>query len=76
LALAHMGMQRIGDVIQRLLKKPELFKKHFEQEKEGWNLYYDILDRVEQDLKKGNPFAEGLQREASRLVRGCMLPNF
>ncbi|MEJ2025167.1 MAG: hypothetical protein P8Y00_09165, partial [Deltaproteobacteria bacterium] len=74
--LVRMGVGRIGDVVQRLVKNPDLYKERFEQEKAGWNLYYDILDRVERDLKKGDPFAEGLQREASRLVRGCMLPNF
>ncbi|MBT6050457.1 MAG: hypothetical protein HOG49_26965, partial [Candidatus Scalindua sp.] len=43
-------------------------KERYEREKKAWALYYDILDKIESALRKGDPFAIELQERANRLV--------
>lgn len=74
--LAKMGIQRIGEMVQETTKQGKSFKDRFEREKRGWNLYYDILDCVEQGLKKSDPFAQDLQEKARRLAQTGGLSNF
>lgn len=51
-------------------------KAHSSWEKaEGWGLFYDILDTVEEKLKKGDDFATELQKKARNMVKKCKI-NF
>ncbi len=43
-------------------------KERYEREKKAWNLYYDILDKIESALKKEDQFAIELQERAKKLV--------
>jgi len=43
-------------------------KEMYEREKKAWNLYYDILDKIESALKSEDQFAIELQERAKRLV--------
>ncbi len=40
----------------------------YEREKAAWHIYYDIIDRFEDALKKGDPFAMELKDKANSLV--------
>ncbi len=69
----QMGTRRLHETIQKLVRKPNPLIEHFLREKQGWNLYYDILDTIERDLKKGDAFAIALQEKAQSLVKGCKI---
>ena len=45
----------------------------YEREKEGWELYYDILDSVETELVKRSSFADSLKKEADKIFERCRL---
>jgi hypothetical protein len=67
LELLKVGIKRLRVAIEEVSHKGGL-KTIFEREKKGWNLFYDILDSVENALKKGDAFAVELQEKARMLV--------
>jgi hypothetical protein len=46
-------------------------KERYEREKTAWNLYYDILDRVENALIEGDQFAIELQERAKKIINNA-----
>jgi hypothetical protein len=38
-----------------------------------WDTYFDALDKVEDGLKRGDPFALGLREKAEKLIKDCKL---
>ncbi|MBW2095563.1 MAG: hypothetical protein JRI80_11800 [Deltaproteobacteria bacterium] len=73
--LAKMGIQRIGEIVPKTTNQENTPKDLLAKEKRAWDLYYDILDRAEQELKKGDVFAQDLQKKAHRIVRSCDLSS-
>ncbi len=67
------GTGRLHDTIQKLTRKPNPLIEQFRKEKQGWNLFYDILDSVEKGLKKGDAFAIELQKKAKSLIKECKI---
>ena len=67
LELVTNGSQRLFDAIRFTSGKDSLLKKQFEKERHGWNLYYDILDAVEQAIQNKDPVALQLQQKAKAL---------
>jgi len=43
------------------------------REREGWELYYDILDALESALKQEDPLALELRQRARDLVERCRI---
>jgi hypothetical protein len=43
-------------------------KERYEREQKAWGLYYDILDKIENALKKEDQFALELRERAKELV--------
>ena len=46
-------------------------RRQYDNERRGWDVYYDTLDAVEQALENKDPFALGLQQKAKAIVREC-----
>jgi hypothetical protein len=46
-------------------------RRQYDNERRGWDVYYDTLDGVEQALENKDPFALGLQQKAKAIVREC-----
>ena len=46
----------------------EGLKERYEREKTAWNLYYDILEQVENAIREGDQFAIELQGRAEKLI--------
>jgi len=38
-----------------------------------WDTYYNVLDKVEDGLKKDDPFALELRKKAKKLIEDCKL---
>jgi hypothetical protein len=56
------------------LSAPDMKKRvrrQYDNERRGWDVYYDTLDGVEQALENKDPFALGLQQKAKAIVREC-----
>lgn len=74
--LAEMGIKRIWEMVKNSTSRTGGIKDRFERERRGWNLYYDILDRVEQGLGSSDGFALNLKEKAQHIVRAGELSNF
>lgn len=73
LDLLTTGTQILDRAITHLDKEPNPLIKQYQKEKEGWNLYYDILDRIEEELKTDDSFALELKKKAVNLVKDCKM---
>ena len=68
--LLILAGRRLENVIRRLETSAYL-ETRYKTEQTGWNLFYDVLDRIEDDLKKGDSLAIDLQEKARQLIRNC-----
>lgn len=71
LQLLKLGVERLEKVIGVLNQTPNPLIKKYRQEKEGWDLFYDLLDHLEEALEQGDTFALDLRDRARKLVEDC-----
>ncbi len=71
--LLQMGTKRLYKIIQNLVKEPNPLIEKYQREKQGWDIYYDILNDVENGLQKGDTFALKLQKKAKILIDDCKI---
>jgi hypothetical protein len=69
------GTRRLRETIQKLNQQPNPLIDEFERENMGWGIYYDVLDRVEENLKKEDSFPLELKKRAEAIIAGCKI-NF
>jgi len=69
LELVTIGAQQISYAFEFIRGENSALKRRYDNERRGWNVYYDILDAIEQALKNKDPFALGLQQKAKAIVR-------
>lgn len=67
------GARRLHKTIKWLEQKPNPLSKKYQDEKEGWNIYYDVLDAVEKNIADGDGFALELQNKAKALANDCRI---
>ena len=65
----RMGFTRLYRVIRELAGRPDSLKDRYLAEKQAWDIYYDLLDKVEKGLKEKDQFAIELKNRAVELVR-------
>jgi hypothetical protein len=70
-----LGTQRIRQAMQSASDEAGQLKQQYLQEREGWRLYYDTLEALENGLRNGDPFAENLRRKAVDLVSSLRIPT-
>lgn len=63
---ARTGIRRIGSAL-RLASSSELADT-FDEERRGWDTYYDVIEAVDKALQAGDLFALDLQRRTRKLV--------
>jgi len=66
--LLEMGTRRLWKIVRRWNGHPAELRERYAREKEGWDFFYDILDRVEAALTSCDPFALRLQDGARGLM--------
>ncbi len=66
-----LGARRIGEAVDFTSGDPSELHRTCEREREGWDLYYDVLSAIEEDLRRDAKFARELRSEARELVRRC-----
>jgi len=74
LKLLTLSASRLEGLIRDLDSTPNSLSAKYRDEKEGWDIFYDVLDRIEEGLAKGDDFAMELRRKARELVNGCLIP--
>jgi len=73
LELINIGAGRITKAVNLIQGSPKLLKQQYEKERIGWNLYYDVLSRVENALSNEDAFALDLRRKAEKMIEQCWL---
>ncbi|GMR04192.1 MAG: hypothetical protein BMS9Abin23_0082 [Thermodesulfobacteriota bacterium] len=69
LELMKTGSRRLRAATRDILAgNGEALKDSYEREKAAWDLYYDILRRLEEAIEAGDPFAVDLKERAKKLV--------
>ncbi len=67
------GAERIREVLEEKEKNSSFIREMYESEKRGWDMYYDILDAVEEKIREGDRFALETAERAREIVSGCRL---
>jgi len=68
-ALVETGTRRLRASIREVsMGDGNGLKERYEREQKVWNLYYDILDKIENALKEEDQFAIELRERAKKLV--------
>ncbi|MFQ5956475.1 MAG: hypothetical protein ACE5KK_01745 [Candidatus Brocadiales bacterium] len=69
LEIMELGSRRLSATIHDFSGKDgRSVREKYEREKRAWDLYYDILDRVEAGIKSNDSFALNLREKAHRLI--------
>ena len=71
--ILKMGVERLSYLFDSLSAEKNFLGKRFDQEKEGWNMFYDIMDIIEKKLNDNDSFTHGLKLKAEEIVRNCRL---
>ncbi len=70
-----IGVRRLHETVQFLNKDINPLIDQVRNEREGWRLFYDILDKAENGLKKDDTFYTALKAKAEELLEKCKI-NF
>ncbi len=73
LEFSQLGTKRLHGLINELAKGQNPPEKRYRREKEGWDIFYEVLDRVEKGIQQGEEFALELQKKAMNLIKECNL---
>ncbi len=73
LQLLRQAAGRLAAVIGALNREPNPLISEYRLEKEGWDLFYDVLEHLEKALADSDPFALNLRNRARIIVRECGL---
>jgi len=71
LELIKSGAQRISKALEFVRGESSALGRQYERERHGWNLYYDILDAVEEALAKKDPIAVEFRKKAQEIIQEC-----
>jgi len=66
-----MGASRLMKALDFVDKRKAFLEERLEQERSGWNLYFDILTEIEEGLRGGDPFALNLRKKARAMIDQC-----
>jgi hypothetical protein len=69
------GAERLSKAFEFVDEDAGLLRRAYEKERRGWDLYYDVLDALEEALARGDPRAKELRQRAVSLVRECSVPT-
>ena len=73
LELVKSGAERISKALEFVQGASSALHHQYKRERRGWNLYYDILEAVEQALQRKDPFALELQKKAQAIIQECKI---
>jgi hypothetical protein len=71
LELLLQGSLRLGDIIETLEADREGLAARLDMERRGWQLFYDIIERIENGIKEGDEMALRLKQASLRLASDC-----
>ncbi len=73
LDLLKLGQARLDKIIRDFLSRPNPLQEKYRMDGVVWNTYFNVLDKVEDGLKRGDSFALELREKAKKLIKDCKL---
>jgi hypothetical protein len=73
LEFVKLGAARIMNALEFVNGEDSRLKSKYEEERLGWDLYYDILDAIEDGLNNNDAFALELKKKARVIVDECSI---
>ncbi len=73
--IMEIATQRLEPLIQRLTETPQTLADQLSQERAGWELFYDLLDTLEQKLAEGDRKALDLRKAARAVVQNSCISS-
>ena len=64
----QIGSRRLDQALSFIAGTPSPLKKQLDQERQGWQLYYDVLDALEAHLQKNDPRAIALKKHFQTIL--------
>ena len=71
LEFVESGSSRLANALQFVASGS--FEKQYLKERQGWQLYFDILDAIEKALEQGEQEANRLRERATEILQNCRL---
>ena len=68
-----MGMRRIQNSLKFIDEETGLLRQGLKKERLGWDIYYDVLEALENGLKEKDGFAIKLQNKARGIMQRCLI---
>jgi hypothetical protein len=73
LEFVQTGAKRIKSALKFVEGDPNELKQQYEKERLAWDLFYDTLSAVEEELKNGDAFARDLKTRAQSILNDCAI---
>ncbi len=73
LDLMQMAADRLGPLIGRLRQTQPALADELAEQRTGWNVFYDVLNALEQALSEGDQQAFALRDAARRVLQDCRI---
>ncbi len=73
LELMEMAAERLDPLIKRFHETPQFLAEELTGQRNGWDLFYDVLDALEKALAEGDQRALALRDAARRVVQSCRI---
>jgi hypothetical protein len=67
------GAKRITKALDFVNGENSMLRHIYENQRLGWNIYYDTLSAVENGLNHGDDFALGLRKKAKNIIEQCSI---
>ena len=71
--LVTSGSQRISEALEFTRGHSSPLKLQYEKERRDWDMYYDLLDVIEQALRENDTFALQLRQKAQGIIKQCKI---
>ena len=71
LELLQQGSRRLGAIIDTLHADRSGLAARLDMERQGWQLFYDLIERIEKGVKEGDELALKLRQASLQLAGDC-----
>ncbi|MDZ7699374.1 MAG: hypothetical protein U5R49_21385 [Deltaproteobacteria bacterium] len=69
--IQQLAVNRLAPLMREMDENPDFLRARVGQEKSAWNLFYDLMDRLERAIAEKDSFALALKKRAETLIRDC-----
>ncbi|MBN1847273.1 MAG: hypothetical protein JW932_01670 [Deltaproteobacteria bacterium] len=73
LEFVNSGSHRLSQALAFIDEKKGMIQEQYEEERLGWDLYYDTLSFIEDGLRDGDGFSKDLQKKAIHIINQCAI---